>query len=339
VPTFRTGTVTTILSEREGFQRVEVDGRRAYVLTALTGDVAVGDRVVVNTTAVELGLGTGGWDVVHWNLARDAWDGVGGGHVMKLRYTSLQCDTGVAEEGPAYHAGGLEGMPVVVCAVHSQVAAVAVAFKDALPERRLLYVMTDAAALPLALSDLVADLREGGLIDGTITTGQAFGGDYEAVNLPSALRVARSVGGADAVVVGPGPGGVGTGTELGFGALEVATAIDAARRDGGHPIVALRWSDTEERDRHRGVSHHSRTALAWVGSGATVAVPRGEPPVDVGEHERVEVDVADVARLLATAGIAVTTMGRTPEEEPGFFRYAGAAGAAAAAAVGKGVMQ
>jgi hypothetical protein len=339
VPTFRTGTVTTILSEREGLQRVEVDGRKAYVLTALTGDVAVGDRVVVNTTAVELGLGTGGWDVVHWNLARDAWDGAGAGHVMKLRYTSLQCDTGVAEERSGYAASGLDGMPVVVCGVHSQVAAVAAVFKDAAPGRRLVYVMTDAAALPLALSDLVADLRNAGLIDGTVTAGQAFGGDEEAVNLPSALRVARSVAAADAVVVGPGPGGVGTATELGFGALEVGAVIDAARRDGGLPIVALRWSDTDERERHRGLSHHSRTALAWVGSGATVAVPRGEPPVDVGDHERVEVDVADVGRLLGVAGIDVTTMGRTPEEEPGFFRYAGAAGAAAAAVVANGVMQ
>ena len=339
MPTFRTGTVTTILSEREGLQRVEVDGRTAYVLTALIGDVAVGDRVVVNTTAVELGLGTGGWDVVHWNLARDAWGGASGGHVMKLRYTSLQCDTGVAEERPGYEAGGLGEMPVVVCGVHSQVAAVAAVFKKALPGRKLVYVMTDAAALPLALSDLVADLRAAGLVDGTVTAGQAFGGDHEAVNVPSALRVARHVAGADAVVVGPGPGGVGTATELGFGALEVGGVIDAARRDGGVPIVALRWSGTDQRERHRGVSHHSRTTLAWVGSGATVAVPRGEPFVDVGDHERVEVDVADVGALLAAAGIAVTTMGRTPEEEPGFFRYAGAAGAAAAAAVAKGVMQ
>src|SRR5207302_9582135 len=116
MPSFRSGKVTTLLMERPGLQRVEVDlgdgNERAYVLTALIGDVAVGDRVVVNTTAVELGLGTGGWDVVHWNLARNAWNGGSDGHVMKLRYTSLQCDTGVAEEHPAYESGGLRGMPV-----------------------------------------------------------------------------------------------------------------------------------------------------------------------------------------------------------------------------------
>ncbi|HEV7888311.1 MAG TPA: DUF3866 family protein, partial [Acidimicrobiales bacterium] len=102
MPSFRTGAVDSVLSERPGLQRVTVDGERAYVLTELIGPVALGDRVVVNTTAVELGLGTGGWHVVHWNLARNAFDGPRRGHVLKLRYTSLQADVGVAEEAPGY---------------------------------------------------------------------------------------------------------------------------------------------------------------------------------------------------------------------------------------------
>ena len=85
MPSFRSGTVTEILSERPGLQRVLVDGERAYVLTQLTGDVAVGDDVVMNTTAVELGLGTGGWHVVHWNLNRRELDQPGPGHIMKVR--------------------------------------------------------------------------------------------------------------------------------------------------------------------------------------------------------------------------------------------------------------
>src|SRR5438132_792740 len=206
-------------------QRVELDsGRRAYVLTRLTGPVAVGDRVVVNTTAVELGLGTGGWDVVHWNLARDAWAGSGGGHVMKLRYTSLQADTGVAEEVESYAPpDSLGGMPVVVCGLHSQMACAAVAFGQRAPGRRLVYVMTDAGALPIAVSDLVAGLRAAGVSAATVTAGQAFGGDHEAVNVASALDVARATAGADAVVVATGPGIVGTATDRGFTALEVAT--------------------------------------------------------------------------------------------------------------------
>jgi hypothetical protein len=97
MPTFRVASVTGLLAERRGLQRVDTDLGRAFVLTQLTGPVAVGDRVVLNTTAVDLDLGTGGWHVVHWNLARDSWSEPGPGHLMKLRYTSLQVDTGAAE--------------------------------------------------------------------------------------------------------------------------------------------------------------------------------------------------------------------------------------------------
>ena len=229
MPRFATAVVAAMISERAGLQRVKLDdGRRAYVLTELIGPVSVGDRVVGNTTAVDLGLGTGGWDVVHWNLSREAWSGPGGGHVMKLRDTRLQVDTGVAEEG----AGDLAGKPVVACDLHSQLAPVALAFAEAAPGRRLTYVMTDSAALPLALSDLVVDLVDRGLLAETITCGQAFGGQREAVNLHSALVLADG----DAVVVAPGPGVVGTGSRLGFGGLEVATAIDATTVLGGRPI-------------------------------------------------------------------------------------------------------
>src|SRR5688500_4627906 len=225
MPSFRTGSVTELRSERAGLQRVRVDlgddqPARAYVLTQLTGPVAVGDRVVCNTTAVELGLGTGGWHVVHWNLARDAWREAGPGHILKVRYTSLQADVGSAEEHEATLADVTEvgGMPVVAAGLHSQVPAVAAAFKDAAPGARLAYVMTDGAGLPLALSDLVASLTDRDLIDATVTCGQAFGGDYEAVSLHSALAIARHVAGADAVVVAMGPGVAGTGTRLGFSA-------------------------------------------------------------------------------------------------------------------------
>src|SRR5687768_3616634 len=154
MPSFRTGTVREVLLERPGLQRVVTDAGRAYVLTQLTGPVAVGDRVVLNTTAVELGLGTGGWHVVHWNLARDAWSEPGPGHIMKVRYTSLQSDTGAAEEDHPDLSSDLGGMPVVACSLHSQVPAVAVAILAAVPTACIAYVMTDGAALPLALSDL-----------------------------------------------------------------------------------------------------------------------------------------------------------------------------------------
>src|SRR5882757_5577797 len=149
MPSFRTGEVVALLEARRGLQRVEVDlgqgPERAYALTQLTGPVALGDRVVVNTTAVELGLGTGGWHVVHWNLERDGWSEPGPGHIIKGRYTSLQADVGSAEEHleELAQVESIEGMPVVAAALHSQLPAVAVAFKERVPDARLAYVMTD----------------------------------------------------------------------------------------------------------------------------------------------------------------------------------------------------
>lgn len=313
-------------------QRVSLDsGRRAYVLTQLIGDVAVGDPVVVNTTAVDLGLGTGGWDVVHWNLARSEFAVEGPGHVLKLRYTSLQCDTGVAEEYGGYDPpGSLGGVPVVACGLHSQVGVVAAVFKHLAPSRSLAYVMTDSAALPLALSDLVAELREKALLDVTISAGQAFGGDLEAVNVRSALDVAVAAG-ADAVVVGPGPGTVGTGTRHGHGALEVAAVVDVADKAGGRPIVAVRASSADARPRHRGISHHSTAALALAYARARVPVPRGRHQPDAPGQEVVEVDLPDLGPLVDAHDLRITAMGRTVGEDPDLFAYTAAAGVAAAA--------
>jgi hypothetical protein len=308
-------------------QRVEVDGRPAYVLTQLIGTVAVGDRVVVNTTAVELGLGTGGWDVVHWNLERQEWSESGPGHEMKLRYTSLQVDTGVAEP-PGHQEWAVRvAAPVVVCFLHSQLAAVAATFKHLAPGARLAYVMTDAGALPLAISDLVVDLRQARLLDVTLTAGQAFGGDREAMNVAHALDLSTD---CDAVVVAMGPGSLGTDSTLGFTGLEVAGLLQTAEALYREPIVALRWSDVDPRERHRGVSHHAVTALRLTDANARVPIPRGAAAPDVGDHEIVEVDVPDVGALFKDAGLDVRTMGRTPEEDPGFFAYAGAAGVVAA---------
>jgi hypothetical protein len=344
VPRFLTCTVAAILEERTGLQRVELDdGSRAYALTGLIGPVAPGDDVVVNTTAVDLGLGTGGWHVVHWNLSRRGWDAPGGGHVMKLRYTSLQADTGVAEERHDV-LPDLRGCPVVVCGLHSQLAPVAAAIRAGRPGWRIAYVMTDAAALPLALSDLVAALVKAGLVDVTVTAGHAFGGDFEAVNTASALTVARHAGRADALVVAMGPGGVGTGTALGFGALEQAAILDAVAWLAGAPIACVRYSDADARTRHRGVSHHTVTVLARATQASVlVPVPEGVPEVVDGlreagidgRHRVVTVPAPDVVGLLATAGIDATTMGRGADQEPGFFATAAAAGAAAASTEGE----
>lgn len=335
MPRFRTATVTGLLSDRRGLQRVETDAGRAYALTEMTGSVAVGDRVVLNTTAVDRALGTGGWHVVHWNLRHQAWGELGPGHIMKVRYTSLQADTGAAEESLGAsdaEPGGLPslgGLPVVVGGLHSQLAPVAVSIRATAPTARIAYVMTDGAALPLALSDLVASLREREIVTTTITAGHAFGGDLEAVSVPSALVLAREVARADVVVVAMGPGVVGTGSPLGTTAVEVASILDAAAALGGVPVAVLRMSDGDARPRHQGVSHHSRTALDLTRSSVLVA----SPAEGTFAHERHDVRVVvppDVGALLDAAGLTVTTMGRGPAEDPLFFAAAGAAGALAA---------
>ena len=329
MPEFRTGTVTAVLEQRTGLQRVDTDLGRAYALTQLVGTVAVGDRVVLNTTAVELGLGTGGWHVVHWNTAREVLDDPGPGHIMKLRYTSLQVDAGSTEEHDPTSGTDLGGMPVVVGSLHSQVPGVAAAIKAARPDARLAYVMTDGAALPVAISDLVHGARAAGLIDVTITAGHAFGGELEAVSVPSALALARHAARADAAIVAMGPGVVGTSSPLGTTALEVAGILDAAAALGGTPIAILRMSDGDPRERHQGVSHHSRTALDLTRSVVLVAAPHA----GAFEHDRHDVRVIegpDVGALLAERGLRITTMGRGPDEDPLFFRATASAGALAA---------
>jgi Protein of unknown function (DUF3866) len=342
-----------VLEERPGLQRVEVDlgcgAERAYVLPQLTGLVAPGDRVVVNTTAVELGLGTGGWHVVHWNLARDAWSERGPGHIIKGRYTSLQADVGSTEEHLAELAEveSIEGMPVVAAALHSQLPAVATAFKDAVPRASLAYVMTDGAGLPLALSDLVFALRRKGLLDATVTCGHAFGGDYEAVSIFSALAVARHAARADATVVAMGPGIVGTNTRLGFSGMEVGPILDAATALGGVPIACLRVSFADTRSRHAGLSHHSRTALRLAcRERVSVAVPRLGGDRDVRlraelaeagldrRHDLVDVDPPDVLALFERHGLDVVSMGRPAVDDPALYLGGAAAGALAAARLG-----
>ena len=335
MPTFCEATVAKVTDKRAGLCRVLLDdGSQAYALTQLTGPVSVGDRVVINTTAVELDLGSGGWHVVHWNLTKGPWSQPGPGHLMKLRYTSLQVDTGAGEEadGPdqSMARSSLGGIPVVVAGVHSQLPVIAAAIADARPGTRVVYLMTDGAALPIALSEQVARLRELELLAATVTAGHAFGGDLEALNVPSGLVLARTRLEAEVVVVAMGPGGAGTGSRLGFTALEVAPVLDATAWLQGRPIVCLRCSEADPRPRHRSVSHHSLTVLEAVRSVVEVPYPPGIDPPLSSRHRWVQIDPGDPSALLERASLQVTTMGRTTAEDPLYFSAAAAAGVLAA---------
>ncbi len=342
------GRAVRIAEERAGLQRLEVivDGASspsiAIAYPSLSGACEVGERVLLNTTAVDLGLGTGG---AHFVVARGEAGIVAdpsGGHIMKLRYTPLQRDVLAVEETASPHATVMEGartldgMPVVCCGLHSQLLPVAAAIKELSAELRVAYVMSDDAALPLALSDPVAAMTEYGLLDTTITAGQAFGGSLEAITTHSALLAARHVAKADVVIVALGPGIVGTASPFGHGGIAQGEAVNAAGSLGGRPIAALRLSFSERRARHFGVSHHTRIALGTVAlAPATVVVPA------LSDAERAVVDAAladagiwerhtrvdePAAPLPDARGIPMRSMGRTPADDPGFFHAAAAAG-------------
>lgn len=347
------GTVETAGAEESGAQRLTVvlDGSdepaRAVAYPLLTGACASGERVLCNTTAVDLALGTGG---EHFIVAR-AGEGVAlddpvPGHIMKLRYTPMQRDFTVVEEpASGYHetmaeARTLDGMPVVCCGLHSQVAVVAAAAKAEDPALRIVYVMTDEASLPMAVSRLVPKMLDGGLIDGTITAGQAFGGQHEAVNLYSALLAARHVLAADLAVVAIGPGIPGTATPFGHSGVGQGQAVNAVAALGGRPIAVLRLSFADERPRHVPVSHQTLTALGVVAlAPAIVAVPVLSGSEDDVVHQvlersgiwsRHERRLVDVPELPDMRSIVVRSMGRGAEEDPAFFKAAAAAGTLAA---------
>ncbi|MCL6451202.1 MAG: DUF3866 family protein [Acetobacteraceae bacterium] len=345
--------------------------------------LCAGQEVFLNTTARRLGLGTGGLDFVlphprsapapaglrrpdqrpqnrlskgddgcasAPSPADPAADRPGPGHVMKLRYTPLQfACLAVEEEASPHHQAlkdppGLGGMPVVACGLHSQIGPVAAALALLTAGRaRLAYVMTDGGALPLTLSELVPALRQRRLLCATITSGHAFGGDLEAVNIYSALLAARWAAEADAAVVAMGPGVVGTGTRYGFSGVEQAQVVDAVNALGGLALAVPRLSFADLRPRHRGLSHHTLTALGRLAhSPAVVCLPRLKPPEQalvlqqiaaepgMARHRLAFADGSVALRALEHYGLAVTTMGRGPAQDPVFFLAAGAAAAVAA---------
>jgi len=341
----RRGRVLGTLEARPGAVElaVEIGGERATALAYpdLVGPVAEGDVVVLNTTAVELGLGTGGLHLVVAVEGGPDLD-LDGGRVVKARYTPLQVAVRTAEEthrDALEGSHGLGGTPVVCAPLHSMVAPVAAGAKAA-GAGRVAYLMTDGAALPGALSRLVPRLREAGLLDAFVTCGQAFGGEVEAVTLWSGLLAAVEVAGAEVVVVADGPGNLGTDTTWGVSALSSGHALNAAEALGGRPVAALRVSLSDPRARHRVVSHHSLTILERVCTvRANVAVPVLEDARErdaiwdalrAGKleerHQLVEVDGRPGVRRLAELGVEVESMGRTPRDDPAFFLAAGAAG-------------
>ncbi len=331
--------------------------RPAIADVALTGHVEVGDEVIVNVQALDLGLGSGGFDIVHVNLTRGlASDGESQAHVMKLNYTSLQhAITPVEDERLRLPVE----RPVAVLALHGQLAATAWAFAQAAPQRRLGYVQTEGGALTGGRSRTVRTLRASGLLAGHLTAGAVHGGEGEAITTAGALHHGLRTLGWDAAVCGPGPGIVGSGSPLGHGGMFALDSAHAALALGCPTLLVARMSSGDQRERHRGISHHTLTVLDLLLEPVTVALPAGmrspvgaelrsglgaifegvvpgradlaldvERPARIARHDwrRALVDLPSYA----SSGLPAETMGRGLTEDPLFFAAALAGGSALA---------
>lgn len=311
---------------------------------SLVGPLRAGDEVLLNTTAVELSLGTGGAHlIISGPRNPDATEFAGreAGHTIKLRYTPLQLRVCAAEEEVSPHRAAVEAFqglvhaPVLAAELLSQAAAAAIVARVTAPAARIVLLHLDSAALPLSYSRLVERLRADGVLDATITVGQSFGGDFEAVNVYSGLAVARAAAGADLILVSQGPGNAGTGTRLGFSGMAVVEALHAAAFLDGTPILAPRFSEADSRERHRGLSHHTQTILQALHVSVTVPCPSADVLPDTPRHRiLIEPPPADLAAFQDYRDV-LTTMGRSLDEDGLFFRAAAAAGAYAARQVGR----
>jgi hypothetical protein len=366
---WREARVVALVGEWDGAVEYEVDvlagetwGRcRALAYPLLVGRPAIGELVLLNTTALEHSLGTGGYALIVAVPNRIPVDPpLGPGHLMKARYTPLQAMVlGVDEQDSAHHAvlaeaDDLLGMPVIVADLHSSLPAIVAGLRHPSPICRVGYVMTDGGALPAWFSRTVAGLRASGWIDVCITAGQAFGGDLEAVSVHSALLAAKHVAGVDVAIVAQGPGNLGTGTRWGFSGVQAGEVLNAAAVLRGRPVAGLRISGADARERHRGVSHHSLTAYGRVAlAAADVVVPElkddeslaGLPDpgallelgqaVDlqvaalvtpVGRHREVRVSLDGLLEALRGCPVGLSTMGRGLDDDPAAFLASAAAG-------------
>jgi hypothetical protein len=326
---------------------VEVDGERrpAWADVTLLGEMREGDEVVVNTVALDLDLGSGGFDVVHVNLTRGLdGGGRGGEHVIKLNYSSLQHPVEPVEL-PLFPIAGMRRkrtaepgespVPVLVLPLHGHLAPAAWAAAQAKPGLKVGYVQTGGGALPGSFSRDVATLRERGLLCSQITAGPAYGGEHEALSVPGALDAAAQRLQWDAVIAGPGPGIIGSDTRLGHGGMVALDTAHAALSLEMPTLLSPRLSSADPRERHQGVSHHTLTVLEMLLGKVAIPVPADEQAaiaelaVAAGWKHRLSEQPVDLDGY-AASGLPTRTMGRDLGDDPLFFAAALASGRALA---------
>jgi hypothetical protein len=313
--------------------RIGDEERPAWADEFLVGEIREGDELILNTEARDLGLGSGGFDVVHVNLTRGL-DGPGAEEAtaMKLNYTSLQHPVDPVEARDQHPV--VRPIPVLALSLHGQLAPAAWAAARAAPSLRVGYVQTLGGALPGNLSEDVAELRRLDLLCGHVTAASAHGGEHEALTVIGALQAAAGPLGWDAMIAGPGPGIAGSGSELGHGGMAALDTAHASLILGLETLVAPRMSSGDPRPRHRGLSHHTATVLRMLLG--NVHVPA--PPESISELREACADRHEIwpaqapVDEYADSGLPATHMGRGIAEDRLFFTASLASGDALAAA-------
>ena len=327
---------------------VDDERRPAWADTAMAGPCEPGDDVVVNTVALDLELGSGGFDIVHVNLTRGLEGGEwpAGVHVIKLNYTSLQHPVEPVEAPDQAPALPARPVPVLVLPLHGHLAPACWAAAVARPDLVVGFVQTAGAALPASFSRDVAELRERGLLAEQIAVAPAYGGGREAISVPGALHAAAVELGWDLAIVGPGPGILGSATRYGHGGMAALESAHASLALGLPTLLSPRLSSADPRPRHRGLSHHTRSVLDLLLAAVMVAVPEGNDRLwatsaddrstgpdqlieACGDRHRPRRAAADLAGY-AASGLPRRTMGRDIDQDPGFFAAPLAAGTALA---------
>ncbi len=320
--------------------------QRAINYNCITGEVNINDEVVLNCTAVELGLGTGGYHFVIYNTTNNKNNCIESkGHIMKLRYTPLQLKCLTAEEQSSPYHGkfnnfkSLNNSIIIVGTLHSMLAPIATVIKSIKPELNINYIMTDGGALPIQFSKTINILKRKKIINKTITIGHSFGGDLECINIYTGLIASKEVLNSDVTIVTMGPGIVGTNTKYGFSGIEQGYIIDAANKLGGKVFAVPRISFSDNRKRHHGLSHHSITIFSKICcTKANIVIPMLEKEKlqlinnqlyenrIKQKHNLIYEDGNIVGDILKTYNLHIKTMNRTFEQDKEFFYTLGAVG-------------
>ncbi len=351
---FKLAIVGTIIDEDQETALIEININntvtKAINYNTLTGKVNEGDLVLVNTTAVELCLGTGGYHFVIHNYRYSEKSIDSSGHIMKLRYTPYQIKVQASEEQDSpYHNSiksfeSLDGALVLVGSLHSMIAPVACMIKWLKPDAKINYIMTDAGALPMSFSNNVKQLKSKQIINNTITIGHSFGGDFECVNVYTGLITAKEILHSDVTIVCMGPGIVGTATKYGYSGIEQGYILDAVNTLQGFSCAVPRISFSDTRKRHNGISHHTLTVLGEIAlSKCNLILPALSEEQDfiirkqlidcniIEKHNIIYEDGTDIKKALDYFNLKTTTMGRGYNEDREFFISLGAVGKAAVA--------